>query len=138
MTCMKHLSLLIILLALTFYSCSKKEDIVKTFNENLPIVSTSTPNTALVGQNIVSNVRCELSSISGTVIFQGFDIKEVTTQQFNLNAKAIYKDWNTQIGMPVMWTLDTTSNIRATTTGRYILNFYNSTQLVKSDTVQVN
>lgn len=123
---------------MTFYSCSKKEDIVKTFSGNLPIVSTSTPTTAIVGQNIVSNVRCELSSISGTVIFQGFEVKEVSTRQFSLNAKALYKDWNTQIGMPVMWTLDTTSNIRATTTGRYILNFYNSTQLVKSDTVQVN
>ena len=135
---MKQLSLLIILSALTFYSCNKKEDIVKTFDGNLPIVSTSTPTTALVGQNIISNVRCELSSISGSVIFQGFDVKEVTTRQFNLNAKALYKDWNTQITMPVIWTLDTTSSIKATSTGKYILNFYNSTQLVKSDTVQVN
>ena len=135
---MKHLSLTILLFTLTFYSCTKKEDIVKTFNGNLPIVSTSTPTTALVGQNIISNVRCELSSISGTVIFQGFDIKETTTRQFNLTAKALYKDWNTQITMPVIWTLDTTTNINATTSGRYILNFYNSTQLVKSDTVQVN
>lgn len=135
---MKHLSLSILLFTLTFYSCTKKEDIVKTFNGYLPIVSTSTPTTALVGQNIISNVRCELSSISGTVIFQGFDIKETTTRQFNLTAKALYKDWNTQITMPVIWTLDTTTNINATTSGRYILNFYNSTQLVKSDTVQVN
>ena len=135
---MKHLSLLIVLFTLTFYSCTKKEDIVKTFNGILPIVSTSTPTRALVGQNIISNVRCELSSISGSVIFQGFDIKETATRQFNLTAKALYKDWNTQISMPVIWTLDTTSNINATTTGRYILKFYNSTQLVKSDTVQVN
>lgn len=135
---MKHLSLSILLFTLTFYSCTKKEDIAKTFNGNLPIVSTSTPTTALVGQNIISKVRCELSSISGTVIFQGFDIKETSTRQFNLTAKALYKDWNTQITMPVIWTLDTTTNINATTSGRYILNFYNSTQLVKSDTVQVN
>ena len=135
---MKHLSLLIVLFTFSFYSCSKKEDIVKTFNGNLPIVSTSTPTRALVGQNIISNVRCELSSISGSVIFQGFDIKETATRQFNLTAKALYKDWNLQISMPVIWSLDTTSNINATTTGRYILNFYNSTQLVKSDTVHVN
>ena len=135
---MKHLSLLIVLFTFSFYSCSKKEDIVKTFNGNLPIVSTSTPTRALVGQNIISNVRCELSSISGSVIFQGFDIKETATRQFNLTAKALYKDWNLQISMPVIWSLDTTSNINATTTGRYILNFYNTTQLVKSDTVQVN
>ncbi|MBC7423006.1 MAG: hypothetical protein H7334_06070 [Ferruginibacter sp.] len=135
---MKHLSLLIVLFTLTVYSCTKKEDIVKTFNGNLPIVSTSTPIRALVGQGIITNVRCELSSISGSVIFQGFDIKETATRQFNLTAKALYKDWNSQISMPVIWTLDTTSNINATTTGRYILNFYNSTQLVKSDTVEVN
>ena len=135
---MKHLSLLIVLFTFSFYSCSKKEDIVKTFNGNLPIVSTSTPTRALVGQNIISNVRCELSSISGSVIFQGFDIKETATRQFNLTAKALYKDWNLQISMPVIWSLDTTSNINATTTGRYILNFYNATQLVKSDTVHVN
>lgn len=135
---MKHLSLLIVLFTLTFYSCTKKEDIVKTFNGNLPIVSTSTPTTALVGQNIISNVRCELSSISGSVIFLGFDINETAPRQFNLTAKALYKDWNTQITMPVMWTLDTTSNINATTAGLYILKFYNSSQLVKSDTVQVN
>ncbi len=135
---MKHLSFSILLFTLTFYSCTKKEDIVKTFYGNLPIVSTNTPTTALVGQNIISNVRCELSSIGGSVIFQGFDVKETAPRQFNLTAKALYKDWNTQISMPVIWTLDTTSNINALTTGRYILNFYNSTQLVKSDTVQVN
>ena len=138
MTFMKQLSVLIIFFVLEFYSCNKKDDIVKTFNGNLPIVSTITPSTALVGQTIVSNVRCELSSISGSVIFQGFDIKETATRQFSVTAKALYKEWNTQIAMPVIWTIDTTSNINATTIGRYILNFYNSTQLVKSDTVQVN
>lgn len=135
---MKHLSFFVVLFSLTLYSCTKKEEIVKTFNGNLPIVSTSTPTTALVGQNIISNVRCELSSVSGSVIFQGFDIKETSTRQFSLTAKALYKDWNTQIAMPVIWTLDTTSKINTTTTGQYILKFYNSTQLVKSDTVQVN
>ena len=138
MAFMKHLPLLIIPFALTFCSCNKREDIVKTFYGNLPIVSTSTPRTALVGQDIISNVRCELSSISGSVIFQGFEIKEVTTRQFNLTAKALYKDWNTKVTMPVIWTLDTTSNVKATTTGQYVLNFYNSTQLLKADTVQVN
>ena len=135
---MKQLYFLTALFVLTFYACTKKEDVAKTFKGKLPIVSTSTPTMALVGQNIISHVRCELSSISGTIIFQGFDIKETGTRQFNVTAKALYKDWNTQITMPAIWTLDTTSTIKATTTGRYILYFYNSTQLVKSDTVQVN
>jgi hypothetical protein len=135
---MKQLYIFMILFAPAFCSCNKKEYTVKTFDGILPIVSTSTPMTASVGQDIVSNVRCELPSVSGSVIFKGFDVKEITTRRFNLNAKALYKDWNTQIGMPVMWTLDTTSNIKTATAGQYILNFYNSTQLVKSDTVQVN
>ena len=135
---MKNKFFLIDILLFTFYSCLKKADIVKTFNGNLEIVSTSTPATALLGQNIISNVRCQIPSISGSVIFQGFDIQETASRQFNLKARALFKNWNTQITMPVIWTLDTTSSIKTTTTGRYILNFYNSTKLLKSDTVQVN
>lgn len=127
-----------VIFSLTICSCNKKNDIVKTFAGNLPIVSTNSPATVLAGQNIISKVRCELPSLSGSVYFQGFDIKEVSPRQFNIAAKALYKYWNTQIGMPVMWTLDTTANIKTTVTGKYILNFYNSTQLAKSDTVQVN
>ena len=92
----------------------------------------------MVGQDIISKVHFELNSISGDVIFQGFDIKEIATRQFNLNAKALYKDWNTQISSDMIMTFDTTVSVKATMTGQYILNFYNSTKLVKSDTVQVN
>jgi hypothetical protein len=133
---MKILKVLICLL--TIISCTKKDDIIQTFTGNLPIVRTNTATTATVGQDIVTNIRCELGSLSGSVYFQGFDIKENGEKQFDISAKALYKDWNTQIGMPVMWTLDTTANIKTTTAGKYILNFYNSNKLFKSDTVQVN
>ena len=73
-----------------------------------------------------------------SVNFKNFDIKEISAQQLNITAIALYKDWNTQIAMPVMWTIDTTASIKTTTIGKYILNFYNSSLLFKSDTVQVN
>ena len=123
---------------MTLISCNKNDDIIQSFTGNLPIVSTISPTTAIAGQNIISNVRSELSSLSGSVTFQGFNIKEVATRQFNINAKAFYKDWHTQIGMPVMWTLDTTLIIKTTVAGKYILHFYNSDKIFKSDTVQVN
>ncbi len=135
---MKNFHLILLSCILTTISCNKKNDIIQSFTGNLPIASTNSPTTAIAGQSIISNVRCELSSISGSVIFQGFDIKEVSTRQFNINGKAFYKDWNTQIALTVIWTLDTTASIKTTTTGKYILNFYNATQLFKSDTVQVN
>lgn len=128
----------ILIFSCTICSCKKKQDLVKTFIGDLPIVSTNSPATVIAGQNIVANVHCGLTSISGAVYFQGFDISAVNTWKFNITAKAFYKDWNTQIGMPVMWTLDTSVNIQTTVAGEYVLNFYNSAQLVASDTVDVN
>jgi hypothetical protein len=125
---------------LTLFSCAKKQgdQNVKTFTGNLPLVRAHTPTTAIAGLHIQANVRCELSFLSGSVYFQGFDIQETSPKQFTISAKALYKDWNTQIGMPVMWTLDTIATVRTTTIGIYVLKFYNTSQLLKSDTVQVN
>jgi hypothetical protein len=94
--------------------------------------------TAVAGQNVISHVRCQLTSINGSVYFQGFDIYEVTAREFHITAKALYKEWSIKLDLPVLWTLDTTALIKTPTAGKYILNFYNSTQLIKSDTVQVN
>jgi hypothetical protein len=133
---MRNLTILVSLL--TIISCNKKDDITQTFTGNLPIVKTSTQTTTTAGQDIITNIRCELTSLSGDVSFQGFDIQNTSEKEYSISAKALYKDWNTQIGMPVMWTLDTTASIRTTTAGKYILNFYNSNKLFKSDTVHVN
>lgn len=135
---MKKFLFQISIFALTITSCKKNEDIVKNFTGNLPIVLTNSPTTATVGQNIISNVRCELTSLSGSVYFQNFDIREISTKEIDITANALYKDWNTQLAMPVMWTLDTTASIKTTIAGKYVLNFYNSSLLFKSDTVQVN
>ena len=119
-------------------TCSKKEELNKTFIGNLPIVSATSPTATVARQKIISNVRCELSSLSGSVYFQGFEITETSQHHFNISANALYKNWNTQIGMPVIWTMDTTVSINTTISGAYILNFYNAAVLLKSDTVAVN
>ena len=135
---MKHVLFLVGLFMVPFCSCNKKDGLVETFHGNLPIVSTNTPATVAAGQDIICKVRCELSSISGSVIFEGFDVTTPTNRQFNVRAKAFYQNWNTQISMPVMMVLDTSLIITTAITGQYVVNFYNAAQLVKSDTVQVN
>jgi hypothetical protein len=124
---------------LAFSFCNKKQDepFKRTFTGHLPVVRSNTPLTAIAGQDIRINVRCELTSINGSVSFEGFDIQETAPQNFAISAKAFYKDWST-IGLDVMWTLDTVATVRTATAGMYVLQFYNEKKLFKSDTVQVN
>lgn len=123
-------------LALTF--CKKQDDPVKrTFTGNLPIAKTNTPLTAIAGQDIRTNIRCQLPSINGSIIFEGFDIQETSPRTFAISANALYKNW-TQMGLDVIWNLDTVATVRTTVPGMYVLQFYNEKKLFKSDTVQVN
>jgi hypothetical protein len=124
---------------LAFAFCNKKQDepFKRTFIGNLPIAQTNTPPTAVAGQDIRTNVRCQLPSINGSIFFQGFNIQETTPRNFAISAKALYKDW-TQIGLDVIWNLDTVATVSTTTPGMYVLQFYNEKKLLKSDTVQVN
>jgi hypothetical protein len=123
---------------LALLSCNKNnEPVNKTFYGELPIVQTNTPATTIAGQDIQSNIRCQLPSINGTISFEGFDIQETTPRTYAISAKAFYKDWS-QIGIDVIWNLDTVATVRTSTPGRYVLQFYNEKKLFKSDTVQVN
>lgn len=127
-------------LVMIMISCSKQEPepVKKTYLGNLPIVYTNTPPVAIAGENIISNVQCELASVSGSVSFKGFSIVEISPRQFNITAKALYQNWYTQITMPVIFTLDTIASIETTGTGKYFLHFYNNQYLLKTDTVEVN
>lgn len=91
-----------------------------------------------MGQDIVSRVYFELPSISGSVLLQPFEVKEIASRKFIINAKALFKNWSSQVALPVFFAFDTTLSIKTTGAGQYILNFYNANQLKKSDTVQVN
>lgn len=125
---------------LILLSCKKdKNQVRRSFTGDLPIVFTNSPLSVAAGTNIKTSIRCELVEISGTVIFQGFDIQETSPKHFSISAKALYKDWNMQSSLPVIWSLDTSVTIKTATTGNYILNFYNnSSAIAKSDTVIVN
>ena len=100
--------------------------------------STNTVKTILVGQNITSKIRLVVPSVSGEMTFLGFEINENPSRVFSIQAKALYKPWANQITLPVYQTFDTIISISTILTGRHIMNFYNSTVLLKSDTVQVN
>jgi hypothetical protein len=76
--------------------------------------------------------------MSGSLYFEGFDIKETSPRTFSIAAKALYKDWRSDIALQVMMQFDTVATITTTTTGTYVLQFYNDKKLFKSDTVQVN
>jgi hypothetical protein len=135
-----RLAAILTISCLTLFSCNKKQDkpLVKTFTGDLPIVQTNTPATALAGQHIRANVRCGLTYMSGSLHFEGFDIKETSPRIFSIAAKALYKDWRSDIALQVMMQFDTVATITTTTTGTYVLQFYNDKKLFKSDTVQVN
>jgi hypothetical protein len=123
---------------LALLSCNKNnEPVNKTFYGELPIVQTNTPATAIAGQDIQINVRCQLPSINGTVTFEGFDIQETTLRNFSIAAKAFYKNWS-EVGLSVLWTLDTVATVRTTTAGTYVLQFYHDKKLQHTNTVQVN
>ncbi len=127
-----------ILFCLFFLSCSKKDSVNESFVSYIEIDSTNTVKNMLVGQNITSRVRLVIPSIISNMTFLGFEIIENPVKAFSIKAKVLFKPWKGQVSLPVYQTFDTTLSIITSLTGRHILNFYNSTALLKSDTVQVN
>jgi hypothetical protein len=121
------------------FACNKpeEEEVVQTYYGPLPIVRTTTPASVAAGQNIVSSVRCELYSLGGSIQFQGFDIQLTAPRQYAISANALYKDWNTLVHATVIWSMEGPAIIPTKKPGTYILRFYNNTQIVKVDTVQV-
>jgi hypothetical protein len=124
--------------ALLLFSCIKQ----KKYNEPkigfVEIDSTMSPKTVAVGENIVSKVRLVRGSIGGEFTFLGFEVTESPSKVFSIRAKALYKDWEQMIILPVYKTIDTSTIISTRLAGPHILKFYNANNLFKSDTVQVN
>lgn len=80
---MKLLSV-VLLIFLAFSSCKKENDIRETFMGNLPIESAKTSKTVSAWQDILSGVHCVLPSMSGSVYFKGFEIKEYPPLHFTI------------------------------------------------------
>jgi len=127
-----------ILFCFLIFSCTKTNQVSEPFVGYIEIDSTNTVKTIPVGQNIKSIIRLVIPSISGETTFLGFEVVESPVKIFSIKAKALYKPWFGQLSLQVYQTFDTTISIKTNLPGRHILNFYNSNNLLKSDTVQVN
>jgi len=75
---------------------------------------------------------------SADVTYIGFEVKEVTSRQYDIRGKGFFDNIKYEFSLPVVLTFDTTLSIRPTTSGQHILRFYSSSKLVQTDTVQVN
>ncbi|MBX2920999.1 MAG: hypothetical protein KF746_02315 [Chitinophagaceae bacterium] len=122
----------------TVSSCKKSTDRPTSKTDYIPIHSAITPNNITLGQDIQSRVNMGFYDHSADVTFLNFEVKETIARQYDIRAKGFYDNINYEISLPVVMIFDTTLLIRPTVTGQYILKFYNFSQLVQSDTVQVN
>jgi hypothetical protein len=123
----------LLLTAFLMIACDKPIESDIGFTD-LDIVQTTTPATGPVNQNIVSAIK-----VSGPDLCYHFAYFTVNKQQFLVDIHAIGTYPTTPGACPqAIYYKDTTLTLPLTTAGKYILRFYNGTQLFKSDTVQVN
>ncbi len=119
-------------------SCKKTIDKPKSKVDYIPIISaTTTPNVTL-GQEIKSLVKMGFYDHTANVTFLNFEVKETAVKQYEVRAKGFYDNINYEISLPVVMIFDSTVFIRPATTGQYLLKFYSASQLVQTDTIQVN
>lgn len=131
-------SLSVTILALLLFSCAKENKPKKPLYGYIEIYSAKTAKVIELGHNITSTVTLVEPQLYGDLTFLGFEIIENPAKVFSIKAKALFKPWEQQILLPVYQTFDTTISLKTRSPGLHILNFYSSTVLLKSDTVQVN
>jgi len=129
---MKTRSVLLLALVLLI-ACDKPIESDIQFTD-LSFVQTATPANVALNQNIVTSVK-----VMGPDLCYGFGYFTVNKQQFLVDIHAI-GTYPTKPGAcpQAIYYKDTTLSIPADAAGKYVLRFYNGTQLFKSDTVQVN
>jgi hypothetical protein len=134
---MRQIILSFLILAI-FVTCKKHNNEPDTILVDLTIISTVTPITATLGQDIVSAIKCSAPDLCYK--FAKFEVKEMATRQFEIKAKATYPDSKKGdiVCLEAIYYADTLLKINATTKGQYVLNFFNGNLFFKSDTVQVN
>jgi len=123
----------LMLIVFTLVACDKPIESNIGFTE-LNIIQTNTPATGTINQNIVSTIR-----VSGPDLCYRFAYFTVNQQQLLVDIHAIGTHPTEPMGCAqAIYNKDTTLSIPATTAGKYVLRFYNGSQLFKSDTLQVN
>ena len=137
---MKLFSFLAIIAFLSLSACTKIQDQPTSKIDYVPIISARSPLTVALGQPIISIVKMGFYEHSADIKFLNFEIKKVLPKQYDIRAKAFYKNIQYGISLPVVSTFDTTMMLQTTTleSGKYLLKFYSSNQLMQTDTVVVN
>lgn len=129
---MKTTSFFVLLAALLF-ACDKPVESDTQFTE-LNIVQTNTPANVTVNQSIVSSIK-----VMGPDLCYRFAYFTVNPQQFTIDIHAIGSYPTKPFGCAqALYYKDTTLSLQPNVAGKYVLRFYNSSQLFKADTVQVN
>lgn len=136
---MRLLLFILCVFCLTAGSCKKSAvDRAKSKTDYILINSTITPRNVALGQDIESRVNLGFYSYNADVTFLGFEVEKTSSRQYDIRAKGFFDNINYDFSLPVVMTFDTTLSIRPTANGQHILRFYSSSQLVKTDTIQVN
>lgn len=120
-------------------ACIKSEPALPdTVLADLTITQTTAPSTVSANQNIVSGVK--MTGPNQCYKFAQFEVTQQNPLLFDIRAKASIPnpDKGNVNCAPQVYTKDTVLSIPTHATGKYVLRFYNGTQLFQSDTVQVN
>jgi hypothetical protein len=125
---------LLAIVVILFFSCEKTPDksLCDTF---LVIDSTSTPRTSTVAAGISSIIECYGANLCYS--YTGMDVAAKSGNIFEINAKGKI-NCEVQICAEALYQVRDTIQINTPAAGIYYLKFYNSTSLVRTDTVTVN
>ena len=115
--------------------CKKDRNEQERTFVGLTFTETNTPATAMVGEGIVSDVKCYGEDLCYQ--FAGFDMVQSGVRQVDIRAIATYPTDNTACA-EALYQVDTTVRVNPLATGQYILRFFNGNTLFDADTVQVN
>ena len=127
------------LLVITAISCSKESVFLPdTVLTDLEITQTNTPTAVPRLQSIVSTVHMRAPNLCYR--FSHFQVAQINPVLYQINAKATIPnpDKNNAVCLPTVYQKDTTLSIPTTVAGKYVLRFFNGTQLFRVDTVVVN
>ena len=137
---MKQFFFLAITIFLSCTACTKPQGKPTSKTDYIPIISARSTLTVAQGEPVISIVKMGFYEYSRNIQFLNFEIKKVLPKQFDIRAKVFYNNIQYGISLPVVSTFDTTMILQTTAleSGKYLLNFYNSKQLIQTDTVVVN
>jgi hypothetical protein len=132
---MNHRIIIAIVFVIIGFSCSKKSEKDALCFTELTIVSTQTPTTVTLGNDIVAKATCTGPNLCYS--FSYVDIKAIAERIYEIRTKGKVP-CKASICLDAIYQAQPSFNIKATLSGQYILRYYNSNTLFKADTVTAN